>query len=541
MTTWTYTRPTTTTSIGPTIPPTPTPSNDSDALSTGAIVAIAVASVVGIVAVAFSTFLIVRRQKRNRDSVYYHNPPMQETHTNSYGGGGGGGGQVNNNNDGTGLGITSSNTDATYGRNDFRMSLDQMNASSLDNGGGFSSQSSGFGYDNGVSSATALGAEMYGYDDDYRYQQQALHQQRAQQPFYRSNNSQPLSYTPPTEPEIAPEDRYDPTYSSRREQEAAYMNYQQQQLYLQSQQQLQEQQQLQLQHQQQHQQQRQQRYLAGQLPMPAPVIPRSTTNESFHTRPTVIGDGSQEGGYPDNRFSIDSRTYLERLRQSYSPAAIDQEPMGVPSAEGGPGNDIVDNNTRTVSPGLVFPPLPTSVPVPPISSHVGAGSTGSMTGSEDYAYPESDARHVPSNDRWSSSSRPMSSSTVDTPAVSVQTDDQDQYQAVVNNDATVTASSTHNEPTPPKPNRFTEGEGGSATEFHGINSNSYNVGSPKRSSELSQASSTVSNSLNPKRLNSPQLIPTTHSPQLIPSPRRAPQMRYPEEEPTVTGVMREPL
>ncbi|OAQ31484.1 hypothetical protein K457DRAFT_124121 [Linnemannia elongata AG-77] len=478
-TSWTYTRPTTTTSIGPTIPPTPTPSNDSDALSTGAIVAVAVASVVGVVAVAFSTFLIVRRQKRNRDSVYYHNPPMQETRTNSYGGGGGGGGQVNNNNDGTGLGITSSNTDAPYGRKDFRMSLDLMNASSLDNGGGFSSQSSGFGYDNGVSSATALGAEKYGYDDDYRYQQQALHQQRAQQPFYRSNNSQPLSYTPPTEPEIAPEDRYDPTYT--REQEAAYMNYQQQQLYLQSQQQLQEHQQLQ--HQQQHQQQRQQRYLAGQLPMPAPVIPRTTTNESFDTRPTVIGDGSQEGGHPNNRFSIDSRTYLERLRQRYSPAAIDQEPMGVPSAEGGPGNDTVDNNTRTVSPGLVFPPLPTPVPVPPISSHVGAGSAGSMTGSEDYAYPESDARHVPSNDRWSSSSRPMSSSTVDTPAVSVQTDDQDQHQAVVNNDATVTASSTHNEPTPPKPNRFTEGERGSATEFNGINSNSYNVGSPKRSSE----------------------------------------------------------
>ncbi|KAG0072021.1 hypothetical protein BGZ90_012057 [Linnemannia elongata] len=431
---------------------------------------------------------------------------MQETRTNSYGGGGGGGGgQVNNNNDGTGLGITSSDPNAPYGRNDFRMSLDQMNASSLDNGGGFSSQSSGFGYDNGVSSATALGAEI-----------------------------QPLSYTPPTEPEIAPEDRYDPTYSSRREQEAAYMNYQQQQLYLQSQQQLQEQQQLQ------HQQQRQQRYLAGQLPMPAPVIPR-TTNESFHTRPTVIGDGRQEGGYPDNRFSIDSRTYLERLRQSYPPAAIEQEPMGVPSAEGGPGNDIVDNNTRTVSPGLVFPPLPTSVPVPPISSHVGAGSAGSMTGSEDYAYPESDARHVPSNDRWSSSSRPMSSLTVDSPAVSVQTDDQDQYQAVVNNDATVTANSTHNELTPPKPIRFTEGEGGSATEFNGINSNSYNVGSPKRSSELSQASSTVSNSLNPKRLNSPQLLPATHSPQLIPSPRRAPQMRYPEEEPTVTATMREPL
>ncbi|KAF9549151.1 hypothetical protein EC957_004790 [Mortierella hygrophila] len=436
---------------------------------------------------------------------------MQETRTNNYGGGGGGGGgggQVNNNNSGTGLGITSSNTNPPYGGNDHGMSQDQMNASSLDNGGGFSSQSTGFGYDNGVIPGTALGAGMYGYDDDYHYQQQA-----------------PLSYTPPTEPDIAPEDRYDPTYGSRREQEAAYMNSQQQQLYLQSQQQLQQQQQL----------QHQQQYLAGQLPMSAPVIP-PTTNETFDTRPTWIGDSGQEGYYPDNRFSVNSQAYLEQLRQSYPPATIDQELMGVPSAEGGAGNDIVNNNVRTVSPGLDFPPLPAPVPAPLISSHVGAGSAGNMTGSEDYAYPESDARRVPPNDRRPSSSRPISSSTVVTPAVTVQADVQDRGQHVVNNDATAVANSTQGELTPPK--RFTEGERGSATE--GNSNNSDTVGSPKQSSVLSQASSTVSNSLNAKRLNSPQVIPSTNPLLLVPSPKRGPQMRDPEEEPTVT-VIRKPL
>ncbi|KAK3820533.1 MAG: hypothetical protein JOS17DRAFT_819849 [Linnemannia elongata] len=545
-TSWTYTRPTTTTSVGPTIPPTPPPSNDSHALSTGAIVAIAVASVVGIVALALSTFLIVRRQRRNKDSVYYQNPPpMQETRTNNYGGGGGEGGQVNNNNDGTGLGITSSNTNASYGGNNFRMSQDQMNASSLDNGGGFSNQSSGFGYDNGVSSATALDAGMYGYDDDYRYQQQTPHQQRAQQPYYPSNNSQPLSYTPPTEPDTAPEDRYDHTYGLRREQEAAYMHYQQQRLYLQSQHEFQQQQQLQhqqqlqrQQHQQQQQQQRQQQYLTGQLSMPAPIVP-PTTNESFDTRPTVIGSDGQEEYYHDNRFSVSSQTYLERLRQSYPPAAIDQELMGVPSAEGGAGNDIVNNNARTLSPGLVFPPLPAPVPVPPISSHVGAGSAGSMTGSEDYAYPESDARRVPSNDRWSSSSRPVSSSILDTPAVTVQGDGQNQNHPIVNNSTTAAISSTQGTLAPNK--RLTEGEGGSATEGNGNHSTNNKVGSPKRSSMLSQASSTASDSLNPKRLNSPQLNTSNSSSHLVPSPKRAPQMRYPEEEPTVTVIMREPL
>ncbi|KAF9124776.1 hypothetical protein BGX30_000798 [Mortierella sp. GBA39] len=379
---------------------------------------------------------------------------MQETRTNNHGGGGGG--QVNNNNSGTGLGITSSNTNPPYGGNDHGMSQDQMNASSLDNGGGFSSQSTGFGYDNGVSPGTALGAGMYGYDDDYHYQQQAMHQQTAQQPFYPLSNSQPLSYTPPTEPDIAPEDRYDPT---------------------------------------------------------------------------------QEGYYPDNRFSVNSQTYLEQLRQSYPPATIDQELMGVPSAGGGAGNDIVNNNARTVSPGLVFPPLPAPVPVPLISSRVGAGSAGSMTGSEDYAYPESDARRVPPNDRRPSSSRPISSSTVVTPAVIVQADIQDRDQHVVNNNATAVVNSTQGELTPPK--RFTEGERGSATE--GNSNNSDNVGSPKRSSMLSQASSMASNSLNTKQLNSPQVIPSTNSLQVVPSPKRGPQMRDPEEEPTVAVIMRKPL
>ena len=122
--------------------------------------------------------------------------------------------------------------------------------------------------------------------------------------------------------------------------------------------------------------------------------------------------------------------------------------MEVPSAKGGAENDIVNNSARTVSPDLVFPPLPEPVPVPPISSHVGAESVGSMTGSKDYVYPESDARRAPPNDRSSSSFRPISSSTVDTPAVTVQADDQDRDQPVVNNDPTVAASSTQGELTP---------------------------------------------------------------------------------------------
>ncbi|KAF9150284.1 hypothetical protein BG015_007906, partial [Linnemannia schmuckeri] len=512
---WTYTRPTTTTSVDPIIPPTPPPSNDSDKLSTGAIVGIAVASVVGIIALALSAFQIVRRQRRNRNSLYYQNPPpMQETRPNNYGGGGGGG-QVNNSNSDTGLGITNSNTNTPHGGGDFRISQEQMNASSLDNGGGFSSQSSGFGYDNGVGSATALGTGMYGYGDDYRYQHQTLQNHH---PYYPSLNSQPLTYTPPTEPDIAPENRYDPTYASRREQEAAYMNYQQQ-LYLQSQQQ----QQQQLQQQQlQQQQQRRQQYLAGQLPMPTPVIP-STTTEPFDTRPTVIGDDGQEGYYPENRFSVNTQTYLDRLRGSYPPSAIDRGLMGIPFAESGDGNGVVNNNTGTPSPGLTPSlPVPVPVPVPPISSHVGAGTAGNMTGSEDYAYPQSDARRVSPDDRRPSPPRPTSSSAVDTPAVTVQANDQD--QPAVYNDTTAAASTIQGEVTPP--NRSTEGEGG-ATE-----SNNNNIArSSKRLSVLSQASSTASSSLNPKQYHSPQLV----------SPKRAPQVRHPEEEPTITMITREPM
>lgn len=449
-------------------------------------------------------------------------PPMQETRPNNHNNGVVSGVLVNNNNGGTGLGITSSSVNAPYSGSGFGISQDQMNAASLDTGGGYPSQSSGFGYDN-AGSATALGAGLYGgYNDEIRYQQQAPHQPRSQQPYYHASNNQPLSYTPPTEPDIAPEDRYDPTYAYRQEQEAAYMNYQQQQLYLQCQQQLQQPQQQQELIQQQRQQ-NQQQYLAGQLPMPASVIPPPppppATTESFDIRPTVIGGGGgQERYYPENRFSVNSQTYLERLRGSYLPASVDQGPMRVPAEDGGAGSVV--NTVRTLDPGLtspLTPPMP--VPVPPISSsHVGAGTAaGRTTGSEDYAYPESNARRVPNNDRWSTPPRPTSSTT-DTPAVKVQADDQP-----------VAAGATEGElASPLMANRFAKGEGVVTTE-----GNSSHVVSPKRSSVLSQESvSTASSGLNSKRLNSPQVIS---------SAKRAPQARYPEKEPTITTIPREPL
>ncbi|KAF9908788.1 hypothetical protein EC991_009491 [Linnemannia zychae] len=405
---------------------------------------------------------------------------------------------------------------------------------SLDTGGGYSSQSSGFGYDGlalgGVGPAVALGSGLHGYDNEYQSQHQSLRPQ-PQQSYYPS--SQALSYTPPTEPDIAPEDRYDPTYAARREQEAAYMNYQQQQLYLQSQRQLQ-------------QQQKQQQYLAGQLSMPMPTIPPAPAGSLESQLNTY---GTQDGYRPDNRFSAvsaDSQTYLERLRGSYPPTGIEQ---GLISAEGGALGAAV-MNARTPSPAMT-PPMP----VPPIgagypagqqhilpsgqqqqqvlqsspsfvdpAAYVAAGTAGSMTGSEDYAYPESDARRVPSNDRWASPPKPADS-TLHPQAITVQPANP---HSINNNEAATVgaaSSTTQGELTPPMTNRFAEGEVTAAAAAGEVGSHG-GVGSPGRSSVLSQASSTMSG-LNPKRLNSPQLIP---------SPKRAPQVLHPEVEPTITMI-----
>ncbi|KAG0378958.1 hypothetical protein BGX24_002242 [Mortierella sp. AD032] len=505
------------------------PTQDSDKLSTGAIVGIAIGGAAGLIALTFLSFLIRRRRRRafETETVYHQNPPhMQENRHNNYGGGSGGGGGSqggNNNNNGTGLGITSSNTNAPYGGGgDVRTSQDQMNAtSSLDTGGGYSSQSSGFGYDNAFSggSATALGPGAYGYDNDYRAQQQSMRPQPSQL-YYPTNLA--LSYTPPTEPDIAPEDRYDPTYAARREQESAYMNYQQQQLYLQSQQQ---QQQLQ-----QQQQQKQQQYRAGQLPMPIPIIPPAPAGSLESQLNTY---GSQDGYRPEYRFSADSQIYLERLRGAYPPASIEQGLMSA-SVGGSAMTGVAVANARASSPAIT-PPMP----IPPIGAgypagqqdpmlsgqkqqqqhlspsfvspdtYVAAGTASSITGSDDYAYPESDSRRVPNNARWPGPSLPM---------VTVEPANQ---PFVNNNEATTgtaTESTTQGELTPPMVNRFAEGE------VAATGDGDQGVGSTKRSSELSQASSTVS-SLSRKRLNSPQVIP---------SPKRAPQVLYPEGEPTIT-------
>ncbi|KAG0297934.1 hypothetical protein BGZ96_003913 [Linnemannia gamsii] len=185
--------------------------------------------------------------------------------------------------------------------------------------------------------------------------------------------------------------------------------------------------------------------------MPASVIPpplpsAAATTESFDTRPTVIdGDSGQAGYYPENRFSVGSQTYLEQLRRNYSPASIDQGLMSVPAEGGGAGSVV--NTVRTSGPGITPPlPPPIPVPVPPISSsHVGAGTAaGRTTDSEDYAYPESDARCVSNNDRWFTPPRPTSS-TADTPAVAVQVEDHSTTQGELTS--------------PPMANRFAGGEG----------------------------------------------------------------------------------
>ncbi|KAF9082870.1 hypothetical protein BGX29_005553 [Mortierella sp. GBA35] len=443
--------------------------------------------------------------------MYYPDPPpMQETRptTNGGEGGGGNGGDINNN--GTGLGIFSSSTNASYGGGDYRTSLDPMNARSMHTSG-FSNRSSGFGYDN-LESATALGvAGMYGYENAYRIQQQMQHQPQSHYPL-----TQPLSYTPPTEPEIAPEDRYDPNYAAQQEQEAAYMNYQQQQLYLQSQQQ---------------QQLQQQQYLASQGQ--SLLVPGVHPAGSYESRTSAYG--GQDGYYPDQRLSVasaDTMTYLDRLRGGLTPE-IDQGPLGsVPEGVAG-----VVANART--PGPIVPqvgagysaarqqPEQPSIrqhglyPSPPFADPTIAATTGtrdSMTRSEDYAYPESDARHVSSKYNWPSPPKPKLSTTTTAPVVTVAPHDQ---PAVVGNGATVAANTTLGELTPPvAANRFAEGEA--------VNNN--DGLSPNRSSVLSQSrtSSSVA-SLNPKRL---------HPPQLIPSPKRAPQVLYPEDEPTNTTITR---
>ncbi|KAG0269236.1 hypothetical protein BGZ95_002146 [Linnemannia exigua] len=513
---WTYT-----TSARPTIPPTPT--KDSGKLSTGAIVGIAVGIAAVLIALTFISFLIWRRRRRafETETGYRQNlAPMQENRHINYGGrsgGGGGGIQGNSNNNGTGLGITSNNTNASNGGGgDLRASQDHINAaSSLDTAGGHSSQSSGIGYNNafGGGSATALGSRVYGNDDDYRAEQQSL-QPRRPQLYYPTN--QALSYTPPTEPDIAPEDRYDPTYAARRGQEAVYMNHQQQQLYIQSQQQ---------------QQQKQQQYLAGQLPMPIPTVPpvsAGSLESQLHTY------GGQDGYRPENRFSADSQAYLERLRGGFPPTSIEQELMSA-NVGGSVMTGVAVANARTSSPAMTPP-----TPIPPIGAgypagqqdpmlsgqqqqqqrpspsfvdpavYVATGTSGSMAGSEDYVYPESDSRRVSNSARWPSP-RPL-------PMVAGEPTN----QPFVNNDVVTninaTESTTQGELTPPMANRFAEGEASATGDGY------QSIGSTQRLSGLSQASSTVS-SLNHKRLNSPQVIP---------SPKRAPQALYPEAEPTIT-------
>ncbi|KAF9924673.1 hypothetical protein FBU30_005392 [Linnemannia zychae] len=466
---------TTSTSAAPTVIPILTPSKGPNKLSAGAITGIVIGGVTGFLILTLLGFLVWRRQHAQDTRYYPDSPPMQETHHTAYGDGGGGGGdQIMARNSGAGLEVTSNNSNIPYGGG-FMPSHDQIISTPTDTEHSLPSQSTGYEHNN-ASSLVIPVSGLYDYGNEYDFQHQTRLQPRPQRPYLPPN--QPLSYTPPTEPGFAPENRYDPNYAARQAQEAAYMNYQQRQLYLQSQRRLLQ------------QRQKQQQYLAGQSSIPAPMIPSEEVNNS---RSDAVGSNNAEEFNPQNRFSVastNSQEYLDRLRGDYPPATINQNLMSghSPTADGatsvveniGIPNPIIPPSSNFSGPqyqGLTSSQLSIN---PTLISNDATGTSEGMAQFNNYAYPESDARR-----------------TVPTSVVTVEPPN----QPITNNPETMavtTGDIQESRLTPPMELRHiedrTEGE--------------YNSGFPKRSSVASQTPSAVSS----------------------PNSKRSPQVLYPEED-----------
>ncbi|KAG0011305.1 hypothetical protein BGZ81_002246 [Podila clonocystis] len=222
-----------TTTTGPTVPPTLPPS-DNGSISTGAIIGITVAAAVALIALGFAVCMVTRRRRRRRDltsNPVFSQPVMQENYHPGGGVGGNGGAMLGN-------------------KGKERPTSQEAMMSS-----GFSNIT-----------ATTSGGDRYGYGPEtgavggYAYDRQQQLQHRHGQLPYSPPLDQRVNYTPPNEPEYPQSDIYNPDYAQGRPQDdLAYYQYQQEQLY----------------HQQMQMQQEQERLaataaLTGYYPMPRP-------------------------------------------------------------------------------------------------------------------------------------------------------------------------------------------------------------------------------------------------------------------------------
>ncbi|KFH70292.1 hypothetical protein MVEG_03143 [Podila verticillata NRRL 6337] len=205
-----------TTTTEPTVPPTLPPSKDnSGALSAGAMVGIVVAAVVALIALVSAACMVARRQRRKRaraSNTVFSEPDMQENYRPGGipGGGGGGGGGG-----GSGAGVVSS------GGRDRPISQDTMLASGFSNINSATGGGGRYGYEPEVGAAAAA-VGGYAYDR----QQQLQHRHG---PPYPSSHQ--VGYTSPDESEYAQGDMYNPNYAERVQNDLAYRQYEQEQLY----------------------------------------------------------------------------------------------------------------------------------------------------------------------------------------------------------------------------------------------------------------------------------------------------------------------
>lgn len=312
--------------------------------------------------------------------------------------------------------------------------------------------SSGTGYESdilvgGGEAAAAGGA--YGYEANRlrQMQQQQMYQEAGGRDYYQ--NQQSVSYTPPTEPGMSDEERYNPAYAAQREQEAARYN--------------------------QYQQYRADQEWRQAAAMAAGGVAGGIVGGAAGgaaggyyggiPQPQQAEYGAQGGGYylDQQRYSDDQSQHLQQLRHGFEPGT---EPGGISSpsrpSRGSPHTAAAypPNNDSQFDYVYGGQQLPGTGYVAPYPSATGASSLG------DYATPESDARFTKS-EPWPEVP-PSSSSSVG-----------ERVPVVTLAPAAISVS---------------------ATESTGV-SNS------KRNSQLSVASLSTSTSGLPGRVHSPQMIP----------------------------------
>ncbi|GJJ76799.1 hypothetical protein EMPS_09158 [Entomortierella parvispora] len=464
-----------TTTTRPTIPPTetPTPSDDnSNRLSTGAIVGIAVAALAAIIALTALAMFASRRRRRqkNRNTDLMFNPvaiDLQENRAGRQGGDSGG--------DGILTGAHGQQWPATGNGGRIPPQAPSMGTASLLGENQISQISSGgMGYESdilaGGGEAAAMGG-AYGYEANRRrqMQQQQMHQEAGGRQGDYYGNQQRIVYASPTEPGMTDEERYNPEYAAQREQEAARYNQYQQ-------------------------------YLADQeWRQAAAVAPGGVAGGAIGgvagqaTSPYYGGVAQQpqaeygiqgDGYYSDQqRYSGDQFQHLQQQGQGFERPAGVFSPSRVSPGVAATYPSTQSNNNGQFNYDYRGQTLPDQGYVAPYPPTAGVSSLG------DYATTESDARFTKS-EPWPEVSTPATSRLGAAPAV----------PAVIVAPAPTSASATKE---------------------------STRVDNTKRNSQLSVESASSSNSGVPRRVHSPQLIP--------PSPKRAPQVLYPETEPSFSS------